>query len=452
MHTVNKTQQQQQIPQENLGGWIRDKYGNKIWVPWRAKKGRRHHHHHNDQNQVVLYKQPQQQQTMNTNRPYNAPQQQEYYAEEDYSEEGYGAFDEDSNYETQEGGGGGQFNSSFNANSDAATTNTAVNLPPHLARFKNMSQQELEAPAKLKFQTVVFEASREIRMSQLLGKDMKLKNNGTIVFSRENGHLEPIQATCQKHVFGVPLTQTRNDLVSSVEVKIWGNYNKKLLVSIPTISAIGDEHFRDAANHVNFTIPAGSLSENKPYTVNFERDITNGQIAFATVFDSPSPDTMDAGIAHVAGRGISYVPLNHAIVHYWNADPVNKDNILTEETVDVSPTGDIIMETTDVEKYLTIAKKGVNSNLSLGNVTTDTKVVISACEPTESKQMTLRANANGALKQVTPFMGLADANYYLGKNATQTAKDRFLDTPFRFDMELTFKYVKLDGTPIEHVK
>ena len=445
MHTVNKTQQQQQIPQENLGGWIRDKYGNKIWVPWRAKKGRGHHHNHNDQNQVILYNQPQQQQ-MNNNRPYNTQQQQQqqqqYYTEEDGSSEGYGAFDEDTE---------GQPNSSLGASVDA-TTNTPVNLPPHLARFKNMTQQELEEPAKLKLQTVVFEASREIRMSQLLGKDMKLKNNGTVVFSRENGHLEPIQATCQKHVFGVPLTQARNDLVSGVEVKIWGNYNKKLLVSLPTIGAIGDEHFRDGANHVNFTIPAGSLSENKPYTVSFERDITNGQIAFATVFDSPSPDTMDAGIAHVAGRGISYVPLNHAIVHYWNADPANRDNILTEETVDVSPNGDIIMETTNVEKYLTIAKKGVNSNLSLGNVTTNTMVVISACEPTESKQMTLRANANGASKQVTSFMGLADSNYYLGKNATQTAKDRFLDTPFRFDMELTFKYVKLDGTPIEHAK
>ena len=443
---MNRPKQQQQVPQSDAfeWGWGRDRYGNKVWM----KHPRKYYPHHrrpilqigngaDNGNNSNTYNGNQQQQQQQ--------QQQEYYAEDDYSDEGYGAFDDGGEYDAQDNNqNDGQFQG-MASSVDSLKDKT----PLHHAMFANMSNEELAMPAKVKFETVIFEASREIRMSQLIGKDMKLKNNGTLTFSRENGHLEPISATCKKHVIGAPISQARNDLVSEIGLEIYGNYSKKLLVSIPTIGAIGDEYFRDGANHVNFTIPAGALSLTTPFKVSLKRDITNNQIAFATVFDSTSPDTMEADIAHVKGRDFSYVPLTHSIMHYWNRD--HPESAITEETADPSLGGDVKMKTADVMKYLEIAKQSVSSKLSLGNVTTNAMVVISACEPTESK-MSLRSKEGSALKQATPFMGLADANYYLGKGASENAKSRFLDTPFQFDMTLTFKYVKLDDSPIEFVK
>ncbi len=455
---------QKQEPQsENLGAgwhWVNTPYGKKkVW------RGHRNHHDDYDyygprrprgiwpftgQNQQQVQQQQQQQSYTSKLSAYgnafNAqPQQaqeyeQDYYEQENYGEDYGGSFDEEYADQFQQ-----QQQQTLPLQKQVASTP----LSQKHDVFAKMTDAELALPANVEFHTVTYEASREITPSQLIGKDMKLKNEGKLVFSLANKHLEPIQATCRKDVYGVTNSKARNDLVKKVKISLTGNYNKKLLISLPTISAIGTELWRDGANHINFTVPAGALSDGKTFTVEYERPIPNGVIAFANVFDAPTPDQMEESIVHVKGRDYSLVPFTHSIIHYWNADHMNDGLAHTEETLDEKLGGDVRMLTSDVMKYLEIAKNGVNETVSLGNVTTDTMILLSACEGSESKLMTLRSNKDGTQTAKTQFMGLADANYYLGKNASGPAKERFMETPLRFDMTATFEYLKLDGTPIK---
>ena len=229
-----------------------------------------------------------------------------------------------------------------------------------------------------------------------------------------------------------------------------------MIVSFPTVDAIGTEFFRGKAPYVNYTIPAGALDENKVYEFIFERNITNGVIAFANVFKSPSPDTMDNTIVHCKGRGYSLVPYDHAIIHYYNQDHLNDGKAITENSIIGSNLDqDVKIPTDEVMKYLEIAKNGNAQKFSFGNVTTDMIVVLSVPEPTESKVSAMRLNGNtkdSKKSASSTFKGFADSDYFLGKNASVKEKEKFMDTPFKFDMRITCEYVKLDGKEIEFIK
>lgn len=328
-------------------------------------------------------------------------------------------------------------------------------MPAHHAMFAKMSPEELARSANVKFRKVTFEASRQIKPSQFLDRESKkLKNRGELILSVANKHLEPINASHKQDVFGVHNSKAKQDLVRRIDVAILSDYKGKLLLSIPTIGAIGTELFRNGANHFNYTIPAGALSLDKPYILSFERDITNGVVAFTNIFDSASPDTMEDKICHVSGRDYSLVPFKNIVINYWNLEHMNDGLAITEATLDPQLGGDVRMKTADVKRLLNVARESVTTKISLGNVTTDPMIVISAVEPTESKQMSLRAKEGGeGAERAYQFMGLADATCYLGKHASEAKKEKFMDTPFTFDLTASFEYLKVDGsTPIEFNK
>src|ERR1700761_1142780 len=85
------------------------------------------------------------------------------------------------------------------ANTSSPSTNNTV-----LAKespFLQLTDEELLLPANIRYETVTFEAGRQIAPRQLLGKDdLKLKNKGEIIFSLANGHLEVIGASCNRDI------------------------------------------------------------------------------------------------------------------------------------------------------------------------------------------------------------------------------------------------------------
>lgn len=334
-----------------------------------------------------------------------------------------------------------------------ATVNTNENrVQSKCDHFASMADIDLQKPAKFQTQTVVFEASREYTPSQFFDSNGNLKADGKLIFSASKNHLKPIRATCQADVYGVTPSDVREDLVSEVELKIWGNYNKKLLISIPTIGALEGEHFREAADHVNFTVPANTLALDKPYILTYNRDdvITNGTLAFANSYKSTSPDVMDKDIAHVNGRGISYVPWNHSIMHYYNMDHAN-DGLAVFEEPPADMKGDVIIQTKDVMTYLAYAKQSVAKVVSLGNVTNAPQIVIEACEPQERINMASRLSENGAAA-LPKFTGLADAMCYYGKAYNEEKQVTYMNKLFNFEMVATFKYAKLGKGPIKPAK
>lgn len=477
MRNNNNTIAQQQAPESSdMGGaYYTNEYGERVWIPHHR---RRHHHHQYAPQRRPLFSIGQQQQApikqqqaLNTRAPYgnnNAvkyqqqqlPQKQQQqqpqidqgYYDDELSDEYSNSYDEEYDQQLDQNYGAAPVVEKPQQQQQGFQSQAITAQQTQHEIFANMSKEELKNPANVKFRNVTFEASRTIRPRQLINKvDNTLKNGGQVVFSLQNGHLEPVEASNKGDVYGVALNESRQDLVKRVTLSLTSNYNKKLLVSLPTIGAIGSELFRNAADHVNFTIPAGALNEKVPYVKVFEREVPNGVIAFTNFYNSPSHEAMESTIAHVKNRGFSYVPFKNGIIHYWNRDHMTDGLAFLEENLDPELNGDVKMLTSDVMKYLEIAKSAVSEKISLGNVTTDAKVVLSACEGTESKQYTLRANKEGQAltSQMKSFMGLADADHHLGKDASQTQKDRFMDSPFKFDLTITFDYIKLDGTPIE---
>lgn len=388
-------------------------------------------------------------------KPLGAMQQEDeedFYGDDYYYDDGY-SFEDDEAYAQQEQAAQQQQQSVEEQNPHLSA------LAAKHAPYQAMTDDELLQDAKLKYDTIVHEADRSISPGQLLDKNMTMKNNGEIVFSIANGHLVPVSGTCKKDI---PLSREnrsdlKNDLVESITVSMTSNFPKKLLVSFPNIASIGDEFFRGDAKHVVHTIPAGALSENKPYEFTFKRTITNGIAAFAATYDSPSPDSMNSSICDT-GRGYCLVPFTHSIIHYYNKDHQNDGLAITEDKLNATLGGDVKMDKKDVDKYIEIAKNGINEKISLGNVTSDMKVVLSVPAPTSHTVMSSRLNAANTNKELSgklqapTFLGFADVNYILGKDAGEGARERFMKTPFKFDMTIKVNYLKLDGRAIEHVK
>lgn len=312
--------------------------------------------------------------------------------------------------------------------------------------LQDMTDEEFMKPADIKWATVTFEAGRHIAPISMLDDKGQLKNKGNIVFALTNEHLTPINASVKRDFFGLtantaapPSPQqlaAKNDLVSYLEVSIMSSYRGKMLISFPTVPAIGEELYRNGANHVNYTIPAGVLSEDKPYVFTaLNREIPFGSLAYSTGFDSAAPDMMESSITHVQGRGYSLVPFNHPIVLYYNKDHMDKP--ITEENCLAHLGNDVQMATDDVMHYLDVAKNTVGSKLSLGNITTNFAVLLSAIEPTDFKST-----------QKRPFLGFADT-WMLGKNATAQQREAHLKTKHSFDITVKAGYFKLDGRPLE---
>jgi hypothetical protein len=314
--------------------------------------------------------------------------------------------------------------------------------------LQDMTDEEFMKPADIKWATVTFEAGRHIAPISMLDEKGQLKNKGNIVFALTNQHLTPISASVKRDFFGLGNAATgvpqpsaqqlaaKNDLVSYLEVSIMSSYKGKMLISFPTVPSIGEELYRNGANHVNYTIPAGVLSEDKPYVFTaLNREIPFGSLAYSTNFDSAAPDMMESSITHVQGRGYSLVPFNHPIVLYYNKDHMDKP--ITEENCLAHLGNDVQMATDDVMHYLEVAKNTVGSKLSLGNITTNFAVLLSAIEPTDFKST-----------QKREFLGFADT-WMLGKNASAQQREAHLKTKHSFDITVKAGYFKLDGRPLE---
>ena len=329
------------------------------------------------------------------------------------------------------------------------------------ARWEKMEDYELAQPAKVKFNKISFDAGRSVAPIKLMGKDGRALNNGDLVYTIQNGHLVPNGGHMTSDIMAArndPQKRVaRNDLVKSLTVTITGKCNKKLLLSFPTVGKIAEEFSRNDADHVNFVIPAGALNSGKP--VRFEvlnRTITNGMIAFASVFNSAAPDMMDKTIQHCVGRGFSLVPYNHSIVHYYNKD--HMDDGLAILSPDNEWSDDARMSTEECMKYLEIAKKNVAKNISLGNVTTDFAVRLGVIEPTDYtkslQNYQTRLSSNSGLKEgdlkKPVFNSFADAKFMLGGNATEEQIRQYMNTEQTFDIIVEAEYVKLsDERPIE---
>lgn len=452
-------QQQQALGGRHDGGYY-DREG--YWVPQRHHRGPHARPMDNRppmmRPEPVVYLNPyernpsygksfgaqQQQQHPPQQQPYGCADDM-YYEDEPYYEDEYEArsYEEDDAYAQQQ----------LQLQSQADENPYAAALKAKHAPYENLNADDLLKPANIKYDTINFEASRELRPRQLFAKDSltSLKNGGKIIFSMENQHLKVIGGTCERDIptdFKKRIT-TKNDLIESFKVTITSNFTKKLNLEFPGVTKIGREYFRDNAPHFVHTIPAGSLSESTPYTFTFKRKITVGQIAFAATYDSPSPDSMDATITPLK-NGFSAVPFTHAIVHFYNKDHKNDGLAITEKSLNSILDGDVKMLTSDVKKYLDIAKGGIGQSVSLGNVTGDMVVVLSVPEPTDSiKLNTYLGSQNKPLK---PFLAFADANYVLGRDASDQKKEKYLDSPLKFEINIDANYAKLDGREIEFIK
>ena len=326
--------------------------------------------------------------------------------------------------------------------------------------FEALTDDEFLQPANVKYSKATFEAGRNISGAMLIDATTgRLRNKGTIIFSMENGHLRAINGSYKldfaplKAGVNALVSKARNDLVKSITVTMSSTYLGRLLLSFPTVAAIGNEMYRNNADHVNYTIPAGVFAGGKPYTFTvLDREIPTGVIAFTSVFNSTAPDTMDAEIVHT-GRGYSLVPYNHTIVHYYNKEHENDGLAITEDSLMEHLSGDVQMDTETVMRLLAQAKQAVSTNISLGNVTTDMQVRLEAVEPTDyttklqrlQKQVQVTGN-KGLLDSMAPYMAFADTQYTLGSNATTEQKQAHLNRIHTFDLTITTEYLKVDGS------
>lgn len=418
------------------------------------------HHQHHQQGHVKTYPQgggrqggsagggyTQPQQTPLTTTPEQQQQQQyqqdyseyqtgyeEYYGQQDY---GYG-YGYGENYEQQLQQQPLQTQAKEKPLSKKEETLSP--LAARFARFSKMNDVELAQVAPIKYLNVAFEAVIDFTPGSMIAKDNTVIDGGELTYSRRKQNLTLMSATCEPHIYQKSLA--RNDLVQQLEVSITGNYPKRLLLSFPTIKKIDKEGFRNGADHVNFTIPQGVLKPDKPYTMNIERNVTNGMVGYATVFEDPSPDNMSQSISN-RRDGTSLLPLNHAVVHYWNVEHATDGLAKTEKDIIPGLGMDILMKTTDVNKFLEIAQKGVSNKISLGNVTSDIAMVLSPIEPIELQQFNLNAVAQG--KPQKAFAGFADPAVMWGKNFTLEQKNGYLNTTYHLDVTIKAKYVKLDA-------
>lgn len=364
---------------------------------------------------------------------------EEYYMTDDYGEE----------YNYGNGGYGNEM---------GPTPNQA--MTPYVPK----PERYLKETTNVKFHTVKYDMERHFTPSQLFGKLNEegkpiLKNNGRLIFSVANRQAVLDRAS-NKEDFGADQPKGHHDLIKSVKiVDMTSNYKNKLSIAFRSIPSYNGELSRNDTPYVNFTVPAGKLSTDKPVSFEvFKRDITNGVIEYAKAFPGQNPDNMNESIAWITdptdNNKITHglVSVNpkcpHPLVHFFNKKyGKGHPNHITGPHIGLEAVQRVMLLKQDIDEFSAQARTKVTTKVSLGDVTNGFICDVSVPVPVDRQ----------ANLQKFPFLGFADVKYaYPHKdlssphplNKNTTIEKYHLSEPIKLAFSVEIEYIKLNGKTI----